>query len=96
MARVRNDDKTQKEKRIFIVQCMGQHVTAYRQEHKMSKAQFARECGVSEGFLRRLECGEANPTLDMIEKLAKFVGMTPAAFLFPPHQRQMNRIPLES
>ena len=61
MARVRNDDKTQKEKRIFIVQCM-----------------------VSVCFLRRLERVEANPTLDMIEKLAKFVGMTPAAFLFPP------------
>ena len=84
MSKVRSSDATQKEKQIFIVQCMGQHVTAFRQEHKMSKAQFARECGVSEGFLRRLERGEANPTLDMIEKLAKFVGMAPADFLFPP------------
>ncbi|MCM1232243.1 MAG: helix-turn-helix domain-containing protein [Ruminococcus flavefaciens] len=76
--------KPKRTEKNSLVVSMGQHVMAYRQEHNMSKAQFARECGVSEGFLRRLENGEANPTLDLIEKLADFIGVPPVEFIYPP------------
>lgn len=67
---------------------MGQHILAYRQAHKMTKSQFAKDCGISRGFLTRLENGEANPTLDLIEKLADFIGISPAKFLFPPDDKE--------
>ncbi len=80
---MRNKNSKRTEKNALVVS-MGKHIIAYRKEHKMSKAQFARDCGVSEGFLRRLENGEANPTLDLIEKLADFIGVPPVKFIFPP------------
>lgn len=60
-----------------IVLRLSQYVNSYRKEHGMTKAQFARECGVSVGFLRRLEKHEANPTLKLIEKMMLFMKLNP-------------------
>lgn len=77
------DDGILRSQRVTIVQRLAQQVTAYREEHQMTKTQFAKECGVSMGFLRRLERGEANPTLDMIERMANYMAVTPTQLLFP-------------
>lgn len=49
----------------------------------MSKAQFAKECGVSIEFLRQLGKGNANPTLEMLKKLANCMGKDVTDMLFP-------------
>lgn len=77
------DETTLKERHSRIVMHLAQKVKDYREEHQMTKARFARECGVSVGFLSRLERGEANPTLDMIDKLAEYMGVRGPELLFP-------------
>lgn len=62
---------------------MTQQITDYRKEHHMSKAQFAKECGVSIEFLRQLGKGNANPTLEMLKKLANCMGKDVTDMLFP-------------
>jgi len=48
---------------------------ALRDKRGWSQEQLAKRAGISRGYLARLETGRHDPTLTMIEKLAKALGV---------------------
>ena len=47
----------------------------------MSRAKLAEAAGISREYVRRLEAGEYDPTVGMIQKLAKALGVPVTALL---------------
>jgi transcriptional regulator with XRE-family HTH domain len=46
-------------------------IKALREQQKISQEELAARAGVSRGYLARLETGRHDPTITMLEKLAK-------------------------
>lgn len=49
----------------------GRAVRAHREESGLTKERLALMVGINRLTLRRIEAGEANPTLDVIQRIAK-------------------------
>ena len=56
-------------------QQMGRRLKKLREERDMSRAALAKAAGISREYVRRLEAGEYDPTVGMIQKLAKALGV---------------------
>jgi len=54
----------------------GQLVRKYRKGKNMSQEQLALFCNMDRSYLRRIERGEVNPTLEKIYELAKALDVT--------------------
>lgn len=54
----------------------------FRRQKGLSQVQLADAVGCSQGMISKIEKGEANPTLDLIEAIARSLGISPIA-LFP-------------
>lgn len=54
---------------------MATRVVAYRAEHVLSQAALAREIGVSQPLVARLEAGEHEPTFGTLIRLARCLGL---------------------
>jgi transcriptional regulator with XRE-family HTH domain len=50
---------------------MGRRLKTLREERAMTRAELAEAAGISREYGRRLEAGEYDPTVGMIQKLAK-------------------------
>lgn len=48
-----------------------------RTERKLSQIELAEKAGISQGMISRMERGDANPTLDMIEAVADALNVPP-------------------
>jgi len=59
-----------------IAQRVGKVVRDLRQEAGMSQVVFSEKCGFYQTYLSRLENGQANPTLNALEVIAKAFGMS--------------------
>jgi transcriptional regulator with XRE-family HTH domain len=65
----------------------GQRLRQRRRELRLSQVQVLEQTGISASYLSKFENGRANPTLDMIEKLARIVGLEAWAMLRPDEHR---------
>ena len=54
---------------------MGRRLQKLRKERDMSRAQLADLAGISREYVRRLEAGDFDPTVGMLQKLAKALGV---------------------
>jgi transcriptional regulator with XRE-family HTH domain len=61
----------------------GQRLRQRRQELRLTQIQIFEQTGMSRSYLSTVENGRANSTLDMIEKLARVVGLEAWAMLRP-------------
>ncbi len=52
-----------------------------RQERKESQFTYACNCGISKEFLSLIERGKANPSLEMIQNIAAYAGVTVSEML---------------
>ena len=57
------------------IERMAQRLKAVRAERGLTQQQLATRAGISGGYYARLERGEQDPTLSVIEKLAKALGV---------------------
>ena len=55
---------------------MGRRLKKLREERDMSRAKLAKAAGISREYVRRLEAGEYDPTVGMIQKLAKALNVS--------------------
>lgn len=55
---------------------MGQRIRRLRKTKGWSQYGLAREAGISREHVRRLEAGESDPTLGMLTKLSRALGVT--------------------
>ena len=56
-------------------------VSAYRLIRKLSQAELAEKCGVTQQAINRIEQGDAMPSLKMLEALAQAFEIKPSALL---------------
>jgi transcriptional regulator with XRE-family HTH domain len=60
---------------------MAQRIQELRKRRGLTQEQLAAKAGVSRGYLARLETARHDPTLTMLEKLAKALGVKPAKLI---------------
>ncbi len=58
----------------------GQHLRQERSAANLSLAALAAKLHVTKGYLSRLESGKATPSTDMVERIARVLGIDPAPF----------------
>lgn len=49
----------------------GMRVKYLREQAKLSQEDLALECGLSKNYISDIECGRRNPTLKVMEKIAR-------------------------
>ena len=54
---------------------MGRRIARLRKARKLSQYALAKEAAVSREYIRKLEAGESDPTVGMLQKLAKALGV---------------------
>lgn len=55
---------------------LGKRVAELRRKRGFSQEEFAHECGFHRSYMGAVERGEKNITIQMIEKIAKALGIT--------------------
>lgn len=66
---------------MTLVETFGRNVRAARREKGWTQEQLAFEAGVKRAYLSEIEGGKRNPTLDVVEKLAKALSVKPYGLL---------------
>lgn len=61
----------------------GANVRRLRVASLITKVDFAKRCGVGRPYLDKVERGEANPTLEYLERFAVALGVDPLCLLTP-------------
>jgi transcriptional regulator with XRE-family HTH domain len=72
--------------RTALARAVALKVLAYRTEHGLSQRDLAKQLGMTQPQLARLEAGEHNPTIDTLARLAQTLD-TEFAIDVHPHQR---------
>ena len=57
-----------------------------RHDMHESQLEFAEHCGICVKTLSEIELGNANPTLEVIQKIAAYIGVAPYAMLMAESQ----------
>jgi DNA-binding XRE family transcriptional regulator len=69
-------------------QVLGENLVRAREAKDMSQFALARASGVTQSYISLIERGEVSAGLDIIDILARHVGLTPAELLTPPPRRK--------
>ena len=70
------DDQVEAEHiRTALARAVAMRVLAYRVEHGLSQSTLARELGMHQPAVARLEAGEHEPTFTTLERLARGMGI---------------------
>jgi transcriptional regulator with XRE-family HTH domain len=64
-----------------LAQTFGQNVRRVRQEKGMTLEALAHEVGLAYTYVGQIERGQRNPTLDVVERIAKVLGAEPLVLL---------------
>lgn len=67
-----------------------------RQAKRLSQTELAEKVGCSQGMISKIEKGDANPTLDLIEAIADALGTTPASVFGLPELQQRVLVAIEN
>lgn len=65
---------------------LGANVARLRKRAKINKKTFCLMVGIGRPFLNRIENGQANPRLSVLESLAEALETTPQDLLTPPFE----------
>ena len=60
---------------------IGRRLATLRKARRWTQYRFAQEAGVSREYIRKLEAGESDPTVGMLQKLARALGVPVAGLL---------------
>ncbi|NGO55262.1 helix-turn-helix domain-containing protein [Allomesorhizobium camelthorni] len=66
-----------------IREVFARNLRRHRQKKKLSQEALAHEAGVDRTYISALERGVYGASIDMVDKLAKVLGVEPAALLDP-------------
>jgi transcriptional regulator with XRE-family HTH domain len=74
-----------------VRQRVGQNLKRLRRETGWSQEEFAFECGIHRTYISGLERGVRNPTITVLDKVAKALKVSPAVLLEDlPRQRKVR------
>lgn len=60
---------------------IGTRIRSLRKQNGLTQVTFANMVNVERAYLSRIESGERNPSIDMVERIASGFGMTLSEFL---------------
>lgn len=83
---LRDPDFKREWDRTAIARAVALKVLAYRTEHALSQRGLAKQLGMTQPQVARLEAGEHNPTIDTLARLAQTLDIEFAIDVHP-HQR---------
>jgi transcriptional regulator with XRE-family HTH domain len=83
---LRDPDFKREWDRTALARAVALKVIAYRVDHSLSQRGLAKQLGMTQPQLARLEVGEHNPTIDTLARLAQALD-TEFAIDIHPHQR---------
>ncbi len=83
---LRDPDFKREWDRTALARAVALKVLAYRTEHALSQRSLAKQLGMTQPQLARLEAGEHNPTIDTLARLAQTFDIEFAIDVHP-HQR---------
>jgi transcriptional regulator with XRE-family HTH domain len=66
--------------RTILKQNIARNIAEFRKKKGLTQDEFALKAGVTGGYIRLLESGKQNLTLETIEWLSKHLGCNPKAF----------------
>ncbi len=66
---------------MSLAQTFGKNVRAARQKLGWSQEQLAFEAGIKRSYLSEVEGGKRNPTLVVVERIAKGLNLSPSELL---------------
>lgn len=66
------------------LEALSKHVKKFRTEYNESQEEFAENCGISTETLSLIEREKGNPTLETLQKIAAYTGITVANMLTVP------------
>ncbi len=66
---------------MSLAQTFGKNVRAARQKLGWSQEQLAFEAGIKRSYLSEVEGGKRNPTLDVVERIANGLNLSPSELL---------------
>lgn len=64
-----------------LARTLGTNVRRYRKERGLSQEALAHEVGLAVTYVGQIERGRRNPTLDVVERFAKVLGVKPLDLL---------------
>lgn len=70
-----NDDVREEHIRTALARAVAMRLLAYRVEHGLSQTALARELGMQQPAVARLEAGDHEPTFSTLERLARGLGI---------------------
>lgn len=62
--------------RTAVARAIAAQLVAYRAEHELSQSALARQLGMHQPAIARLETGEHNPSFDTLARLSSALGIT--------------------
>jgi transcriptional regulator with XRE-family HTH domain len=66
---------------VDIRERLARNLRRLRQEKNLSQEAFAHEVGIHRTYISDLERGARNPTITVVDKLAKYLGVKPGVLL---------------
>lgn len=61
--------------RLALARAVAIAVVGYRVKHQLTQAQLARRLGVRQPHVARLELGEHTPSIEMLQRLSRMLGL---------------------
>lgn len=65
---------------MTIEECFSNNLIKFRRENGLTQSELADVSGISFKYIYKLETGDANPSIRIVDILAKSLGVTPISF----------------
>ena len=65
---------------MYIERCFALNLKRFRKENGLSQLELAEISGISFKYIYKLERGKANPSIKIVDILAKSLGVSPISF----------------
>ena len=65
---------------MTIEECFANNLKRFRKENGLTQSELADLSGISFKYIYKLETGESNPSIRMVDILAKTLGVSPISF----------------
>jgi transcriptional regulator with XRE-family HTH domain len=72
--------------RLALARAVANALVAYRGQHELSQRALAAQLGVRPSVVGRLELAEHSPTIEMLQRLSRTLGLRIALEVVPPGQ----------
>lgn len=75
---------------MYIEEAFRNNLVRFRHENGLTQYELSELSGISHKYIYKLETGQANPTIKIIDILAKTLGVSPVSFFLNEDGEKIN------